>query len=590
MDYDILARLLAGSNPSNVETPETGLGVVPSYELDDISRKIEDNKISLDIFNPAKKAIDRELRDKLASKQNELAISKAEFDDKRKADTLDRTPSRTGVQYPFSPMDPQGNDRSILDSMVSPPGIQAPLYNYMQTPQENMDQGSAMRGFENIPVMTSRMSLADLEPAPPTAPTVPMGPPKPRAQKQEAVAMEPNRSAEALIPDKPREERPQTIEQQEDPLAILKQMQQDRQDQLRNLMYAEAADRAGTAIAGGGRLKYEGGKFDSMKQLANMPVEDFMASDKLKKENTKFGLDTELSKLNLEKAKSQINDEKAKSDPNSDLSKVARASVMDSLNRIGRKDLASLVTPSMSSKQMEYLFSQNNLANMVSSFEAQQNRLEIAKLRGAEKEESAKGKAEEKDIKRLDAANKTITSSLARNNTAFGRAANIIRSAEAIEQLVGIDENLDQRQIKELAASLDSMLTTGASTVSGRAGLVPASASGDIKKIEEYITGIPKGLGQQKFVERMMETVHREKELARTQIKRESKKMLSSYADLEKKQPEAWNTMIQAHGLDPSMFSGLDAKEDKKDTKSSPELKINVDHNALDAEMKRRGL
>lgn len=521
MDYDILARLLAGSNPSNAEMPDSV--------------------------------------------------------------------QRTDVQYPFSPMDPQASDRSILDSMVSPPGIQAPLYNYAQTPQENMDQGSAMRGFENIPVMTSRMSMSDMEaPAP-----IPASMPAPRKQQASITKPEPmeqNRSAEALIPDKPKAEQPQEVPTQEDPLAILKQMQQDRQDQIRNLMYAEAADRAGTAIAGGGRLKYEGGKFDGLKQLANMPIEDFMASDKLKKENTKFGLDTELSKLNVEKAKSQMNDDKAKSDPNSDLSKVARASVMDSLNRIGRKDLAGQVTPNMSSKQIEDLFGQNNLANMVSSFEAQQNRLEIAKLHGAQKEESNKAKAEEKDIKRLDAANKVITASLNRNNTAFGRMANITRSAEAIEQLVGNNPNLDQRQIKELAASLDSMLTSGASTVSGRAGLVPKSAAGDVKAIQEYLSGIPQGLGQQAFVKRMMETVEREKQLAHEQIKRESKKMLSSYADLQKKMPEAWDTMIQAQGLDPSMFGDLETKEPKNADKQEAAPKINVDHEKLDAEMKRRGL
>lgn len=524
MDYDILARLLAGSNPSNAEMPDSV--------------------------------------------------------------------QRTDMQYPFSPMDPAANNRNILDVMTSPQGIQAPLYNYNQTPQENANLGSAMTGFENIPVMTSRMSMADIEPAPPTAPTIPMAP-KSRIKAPAPAMTEPVGNPEMTILEKAKAEQQQqnSVVPQEDPLAILKQMQQDRQDQIRNLMYAEAADRAGTAIAGGGRLKYEGGKFDSMKQLANMPVEDFMASDKLKKENTKFGLDTELSKLNVEKAKSQMNDDKAKSDPNSDLSKVARASVMDSLNRIGRKDLASQVTPHMSSKQIEDLFGQNNLANMVSSFEAQQNRLEIAKLRGSEKEESSKAKNEEKDIKRLDAANKMITASLGRNNTAFGRMANITRSAEAIEQLVHGNPNLDSRQIKEVAASLDAMLTMGASTVSGRAGLVPKSATGDVNSIYEYITNIPQGLGQQKFVNRLMETVVREKELAKEQIKRESKKMLSSYADLQKKMPEAWNTMIQSQGLDPDMFGDLEEKESKSSKQDKPsELKINVDHDALDAEMKRRGL
>lgn len=471
---------------------------------------------------------------------------------------------KTTIQYPFSPMDPQGNDRSILDSMLSPSGIQAPLYNYAQTPQQNMDQGSVMRGLENIPVMSSTMKLSDF--MPPEAPTpampklnVPKAAPKPTFKQDTAL--------QDLMASKAQMEQQPAAPQEPSTQDLLSELQQGRRNDMATLAMLEAADRFGTALAGSGHLQYQGGKFDNLKGLANMPLEDFLTSDKFKKENEKFTLDTELSKMNLEKAKSQVNDDKAKSDPNSDISKVARASVIDSLNKIGRKDLAKTVTDKMSSKQIEDIFGQYNLTNMVTNFENQQNRMELAKMRGAEKADQNKAKMEEKDIKRLDAANKIVTASLSRNNTAFGKSANILRSAEAIEQLVGNNPNLDSRQITEVARNLDAMLSSGAATISGMKKLIPSTMSGDMAKIQEYISNHPQGAGQAEFVKRMMETVEREKALAKKQIQRESKKILSSYADLQKKQPEAWNTMIQAHGLPEDMFE----PENKIDTSNMPE-------------------
>lgn len=487
------------------------------------------------------------------------------------------------TQYPFSPADPQGDGSRMLDSMLSPQGIQSPLYNYTQDAQENVDQGSAMNSFANIPVMTSKMSLPppEIEQAP-IQPIQSLAPLK--AKPQQIQLPEQDRSAEALIAAKGQMPLPeQTAPTQPDPLELLNQLQQERRDNQRMLAMTEAADRFGAALAGTGHLKYEGGKFDNLKNLADMPVQDYMTSDKFKKDNAKYAIDTEMSKLNLEKAKSQMNDEKAKNDPSSDISKVARASVLDSLHKIGRKDLAASITDKMSSKQIEDIFGQYNLTNMVTNFESQQNRLELDKIRAGEKAASNQEKMNEKDTRRLDQANKIVTASLARSNTAFGKTAGIYRAAEAIEQLVGNDLNLDNRQITELARNLDAMLSSGSPTIGGMKKLLPSTMSGDTAKIQEYLTGLPKGAGQQKFVKRMVETVEREKALAKKQMATESKKILSSYADLRKKQPEAWNTMIQAHGLPQDMFDGEEHDE-------SPHPEFNVNQSALEAEMKRRGL
>lgn len=182
-------------------------------------------------------------------------------------------------------------------------------------------------------------------------------------------------------------------------------------------------------------------------------------------------------------------------------------------------------------------------------------------MRSAQAGEIRHEKMDAQDMKRLDAANKMVTASINRSNTAFGKMAQVIRSADAIKLLAHDTYNLDNRQIKELAASLDSMLTSGASTVSGRAGLVPHTYSGDAAKITEYITNMPKGANQAAFVKRALETVEREKRLAESQIAKEAKKMLSSYADLQEKQPEAWNTIFAAHDLDPNVFKNVGSKD-----------------------------
>jgi hypothetical protein len=457
---------------------------------------------------------------------------------------------------PISPV----STGTMLDSMVSPSGIQAPLYNYNQTPQENIDLGSAMSGDAksgfNLPPKIPNLDMINAGTSANNAINAIGNAPTPRLSPSPITPPDiKGKSITEMVADMKQQEAP-IIQKQEDPLALLKQLQDEKRDDLRNVNILDAASRIGTAIAGRGGLEYKPGQFEGLKAAAGSKVSDYFEQQKAQKEL-----------FDLDKAKTQIDDEKAKRDPNSDLSKVGRASVIDSLNRIGRKDLAGMVTPNMSSKQVEDIFGQNNLQNMVTAFEAQQNRLELAKLKAGEKLAANREKLDAQDIKRLDSANKVITASLGRTNTAFGRMANILRSAEAIEQLAHGTTNLDSRQIKEVAASLDSMLTMGASTVSGRAGLVPHSYAGDMAKIAEYITNVPKGTQQQAFIKKMLDTVTREKKLAEEQIKRESKKMLSSYADLQKKQPEAWNTMIQAQGLDPEMFTNLD-KPDKQDTKS----------------------
>jgi hypothetical protein len=172
------------------------------------------------------------------------------------------------------------------------------------------------------------------------------------------------------------------------------------------------------------------------------------------------------------------------------------------------------------------------------------------------RQHAAEQKQEAQDAAKLDnrfsSANKLISEELASSRTSFGRSANIFRSAEALERLaqqVPDPNNLNGNQIREIAKNLDSMLSNGAGTVSGTDKLIPSTAAGDTMSMIQYITGLPKGKQQGAFVQQMMDTVKREKDLSRDQMTRAQGGLLGGYTDLADKDPDRWATMMQLHGL-----------------------------------------
>ena len=170
------------------------------------------------------------------------------------------------------------------------------------------------------------------------------------------------------------------------------------------------------------------------------------------------------------------------------------------------------------------------------------------------KEVARQDKLDKHNVDRIDKASKLITAEVGSSRSAFGRAANTHQAAEKIDALASSMDpnNLDNRQIAEVARNLDAMLTTGQPTISGMNKLIPSSFSGDASKIQEYIMGIPKGAQQGEFVKRMLDTVHREKELSVKQIQETQTKLLGSYSDL--KDNDSFKTMLQTHGLPENVF------------------------------------
>ncbi len=170
------------------------------------------------------------------------------------------------------------------------------------------------------------------------------------------------------------------------------------------------------------------------------------------------------------------------------------------------------------------------------------------------KELARQDRLDKNTTNRIDKAGKMLDAELASSRSAFGRSANTSQSAEKIEALVqGIDPNdLDKRQITEIARNLDGMLANGQPTISGMNKLIPSSWQGDASKIAEYITGIPKGAQQAEFVNRLMSTVSREKALARKQLAETQSKILGPYNDL--KDQAVFQEMLRMKGIPSDVF------------------------------------
>lgn len=175
------------------------------------------------------------------------------------------------------------------------------------------------------------------------------------------------------------------------------------------------------------------------------------------------------------------------------------------------------------------------------------------------KEDARQAKADEKDIKRIDTANKLITSEVASGRNAFGIAAKNLQSIGNVKALLdgSIDPNdLDTRQVYEMTKTLDRILSQSGGTISGTEHLTPDTARSRLSKLMEYVTNTRQGAKAGSFVNNMSHTFDREEKQAHQQIHNASKALLSTYTDLKDRPAtkDLWDNMILNHGLDPADF------------------------------------
>lgn len=141
--------------------------------------------------------------------------------------------------------------------------------------------------------------------------------------------------------------------------------------------------------------------------------------------------------------------------------------------------------------------------------------------------------------------------------SAYGVTAQGLHRAERLEGLVSRykDMNLDTRETEELAIGLNSLLQ--GSNVSAQEqvkGLVPKSVIGNVQKFKEWLTNEPQGLQQQKFVERMMNDVRREKDVASAQLLRDARPKIAAFEHLEKADPSKWSDVLNSWGISPDAY------------------------------------
>ena len=161
--------------------------------------------------------------------------------------------------------------------------------------------------------------------------------------------------------------------------------------------------------------------------------------------------------------------------------------------------------------------------------------------------------AEKASTKATDKANadfmkmaEKLSGAKASSRSAFGKAALNKAAAERLETLVeGRDLNsLDNRELQEVARSLDALLAQGQPTISGTHELVPSTARGDVAKLFEYISNQRQGANAGSFLKQMVKTVGREKELALKQMNEYKKELVPGYEHLEKVDPERYNRIL----------------------------------------------
>lgn len=113
--------------------------------------------------------------------------------------------------------------------------------------------------------------------------------------------------------------------------------------------------------------------------------------------------------------------------------------------------------------------------------------------------------------------------------------------------------NLDSRQMEELAIGMNKMLSGSSSgSVTQVQALLPHTVVGSATKLKEWLMNDPTGTDQVKFVQRMAETVEREREIAQGQVKAAQIQRLSAYDKLKGRDPERYQQLLNSYGIEES--------------------------------------
>ena len=180
--------------------------------------------------------------------------------------------------------------------------------------------------------------------------------------------------------------------------------------------------------------------------------------------------------------------------------------------------------------------------------------LERQKEASAKRAADAESKQDSKDIAAL---NEHLSKGWAGRSGQTGKVQEKINNAEyakgLIEQGRHQEGGLDSRQVEELAQSTARMLGGGAQASSRVEALVPKTFFGKAQSFKEWISNKPTGQQMQAFVDRMEETIDREKSIAENQKRTFQVEGLPRFSRLKKSNPDAYYNALKSRGLDDSM-------------------------------------
>lgn len=297
------------------------------------------------------------------------------------------------------------------------------------------------------------------------------------------------------------------------------------------------------AVSMGQVIKPDNSIYDENIKLADRHINDL-----------KTNQDMQVREMARQKLIKEAEDEDKLRDPSNEISQTAR----DGFEATTGKKLSDKVS-AMDLKNIGL-----NITSLVNAKQLADARKEVAEARAKQAAETTSSKqkiAEDNQTNKdfINMGNKA-TAEIASSRGAFGKSALVKQDAEKIKAMVaGRDLNdLDNREITELAMTLNRVLTQGSPTVSGMEHLIPKTAQGSVARLEEYLTNERQSADAGSFVKQMLATVDREHELAIKQMHGVQKNITANYSHLQKKDPDRYQDTLKRFGIDDESLGNAD--------------------------------
>lgn len=184
---------------------------------------------------------------------------------------------------------------------------------------------------------------------------------------------------------------------------------------------------------------------------------------------------------------------------------------------------------------------------------------EMARSVRESKDEGKEQLQKNRDMTRLTKFSEKINPNIASSRSGFGKDLinyNTIQNAKALIEGTTDLNQIDTRQISELARVLDRVLSSGSPTISGTEHLTPDTAKMKIAKLMEFMTSKTKGAGAADFVKKFQHTLQREEDVAKDRLQKTKGEISSPYKDLYDKYPEEVSDVLRRQGLEPEDIFG----------------------------------